>query len=167
MIRALWILLLLIGATLACNLSSTPPPTPTAEPTKTPIRNPTATAVPPSPTSSLPTLEPTPTSWLRERQVNVTPGGGSSVGGQPVSTQDSFNGCPPKEGWVIYTVIPGDTLGQIARRYSTTTRELVEANCMSSADLVYVGQRLQIPSPSLPRSPTPSNNPPQLPTLGS
>lgn len=43
-----------------------------------------------------------------------------------------------------YTVKPGDTLGNIARRYGVSLSSLKKANALSS-DLIRVGQRLRIP----------------------
>lgn len=43
-----------------------------------------------------------------------------------------------------YTVVSGDTVYAIARRYGTTSRALMEANGMATADL-RIGQRLAIP----------------------
>jgi LysM repeat protein len=45
----------------------------------------------------------------------------------------------------VYTVQPGDTLSEIAQRFSTTVDVLVEANNIENPDLIFPGQRLQIP----------------------
>ena len=45
----------------------------------------------------------------------------------------------------IHVVQPGDTLGQIAQRYSTTVAAILAANDLPSADVLGVGQRLIIP----------------------
>ncbi len=59
-----------------------------------------------------------------------------------------------------YTVKSGDTLGAIAARFGTTTSTLVAANKLSSANLIYVGQRLWIPGASEPTAtPIPTANP--------
>lgn len=50
--------------------------------------------------------------------------------------------------WVV--VNWGDTLGQIAARYNTTTTALMRANNLPSPNLVYVGQRLVVPAGSAP-----------------
>jgi LysM repeat protein len=47
-----------------------------------------------------------------------------------------------------YTVQPGDTLSEIAVENGTTIRDLVNANNLSSADRIYVGQKLEIPGAS-------------------
>lgn len=45
----------------------------------------------------------------------------------------------------IYIVRYGDTLSQIALRYNTTVRDLVQANNIRNPNLIYVGQRIIIP----------------------
>jgi murein DD-endopeptidase MepM/ murein hydrolase activator NlpD len=45
-----------------------------------------------------------------------------------------------------YTVQPGDTLAIIARRYGVTTEEVARLNRLANPSLIYVGQRLVIPS---------------------
>jgi hypothetical protein len=43
--------------------------------------------------------------------------------------------CPIPQGWVAYTVQPGDTLARIAARYGTTWPVLQQSNCLSSTRL--------------------------------
>lgn len=43
-----------------------------------------------------------------------------------------------------YTVVSGDTLFDIARRYHTTVAELVRLNSIKNPDLIRVGQQLRI-----------------------
>ena len=50
------------------------------------------------------------------------------------------------ENFITYTVVWGDTLTSIARRYKTTVSELVKLNNIKNPDLIYVGQKLKIPS---------------------
>lgn len=54
---------------------------------------------------------------------------------------------------IIYTVVRGDTLYAIARRYNTTVSELMRYNSLSST-LIYVGQRLLIPVANVPQGPS-------------
>jgi LysM repeat protein len=44
--------------------------------------------------------------------------------------------CPPRPGWLIYFVQPGETLDSIATRYQVSSAELQSANCMISKDLL-------------------------------
>lgn len=56
--------------------------------------------------------------------------------------------CSIRNDWGTYTVVRGDTLYRIARRFSTTTTVLVQANCLPNANRIYIGQRLRVPSNS-------------------
>ncbi len=51
-----------------------------------------------------------------------------------------------------YIVQPGDTLGKIATMFNTTLDTLIEANEITNANIIPVGQRLVVPVPS-PQSP--------------
>ena len=46
----------------------------------------------------------------------------------------------------VYTVKSGDTLTEIASKYNTTYKKLAEYNGISDPDLIYVGQKIKIPS---------------------
>ncbi len=63
----------------------------------------------------------------------------------------------PPQGSDIYIVQRGDTLSAIAHRLGTTISALAQANGLANPSLIYVGQRLLIPSaaPSPPEEPTP------------
>jgi LysM repeat protein len=71
-------------------------------------------------------------------QVLVIPGGtdrGTTASGDPAIPADA----------VTVTVQPGDTIGEIARNYDVTVRELMDANSITDPRKVRVGQRLVIP----------------------
>lgn len=58
-----------------------------------------------------------------------------------------------------YTVQFGDTLFSIARRYNTPVSALVEANQIANPELIYAGQKLEVPTnvqSALPASPSSS-----------
>ncbi len=61
-----------------------------------------------------------------------------------------------------YVVQRGDTLSLIARRYDTTVRAVAELNGVANPNLIFVGQRLLIPSAGDSPPPPPSSPP----TLG-
>lgn len=72
---------------------------------------------------------------------------------------------PPKtDQFFIYTVVAGDTLSAIAKRFGVTVRQLIEANEIANPNLIRVGQQLVIPgvarAPS-PKPPEPQPLPPQ------
>ncbi|MEP7291847.1 MAG: LysM peptidoglycan-binding domain-containing protein [Chloroflexota bacterium] len=69
-----------------------------------------------------------------------------------------------------YTVVEGDTLGNIAFRYHTTSMAILRANNLSDPDLIYFGTVLLIPVgqtsvPAATAAPTATAVPTQIPTL--
>jgi LysM repeat protein len=80
---------------------------------------------PPAPVSNGPTITPTPPSLI----------------------QSTTNGPTPVElSGREYTVVEGDTLGSIARKFGTTVQALKDANGMGTNDFIRVGQVLKIPA---------------------
>ena len=51
---------------------------------------------------------------------------------------------------VVYTVVRGDTLSEIAARYNTTVSKLVTDNNISNPNLIYPGQRIGISVDTIP-----------------
>jgi LasA protease len=89
---------------------------------------------------SLPTVYSTPTTSY----VIPTP----RPAGMPalIPTPDSPHYQPsPQRGEQSYVVQSGDTLGEIARRYSVSLNDLVRANSLPNPDALEVGQLLTIP----------------------
>lgn len=71
---------------------------------------------------------------------------------EPTATPTRIPGPTPSDtpcvlpaGWILYTVQPGETPNGIAARYGMTAEELLQANCLSSTDLVQPGQDLYVP----------------------
>ncbi len=54
----------------------------------------------------------------------------------------------PAQGDTIYIVRSGDTLYSIARKFGVTVAAIARANNITNTSLIYVGQRLVIPSPA-------------------
>jgi len=54
--------------------------------------------------------------------------------------------APGVEGMIIHVVERGETLFIIAARYGTTVEAIVQANAIANPNLIYVGQRLIIPT---------------------
>jgi murein DD-endopeptidase MepM/ murein hydrolase activator NlpD len=53
--------------------------------------------------------------------------------------------CKVRTDWPTYTVVQGDTLFSIARRFNTTVATLTQANCLSNSARILVGQQLRVP----------------------
>lgn len=51
----------------------------------------------------------------------------------------------PTETYLTYTVKAGDTLGSIAQRYGVSVSQLQSINHIQDANLIYAGQRIQVP----------------------
>ena len=49
---------------------------------------------------------------------------------------------------MLYIVQPGDTLLNIARRFDSSLRAILEANVICNPNLIFVGEPLIIPSPA-------------------
>ena len=116
--------------------TETPLPTATAVPSDTPV--PTATPIPtetqePSPTQEVPTDGIIPTATL-VRLPTATP-----VGGDVAPISDTFPGT------IIHTVRAGDTVGELATLYGSSTGAIIEANGLNSSALIFRGQGLVIP----------------------
>ncbi|MCO6445369.1 MAG: LysM peptidoglycan-binding domain-containing protein [Anaerolineae bacterium] len=71
----------------------------------------------------------------------VIPGGGGTTPPQPTSAPGG--GTPS-----VYIVVRGDTLGRIAQRFGTTVSAIAQLNGIANVNLIFVGQRLQIPGGS-------------------
>jgi LysM repeat protein len=120
------LLMLILIANAGCNLTVNVVDNPQPSPTST-----RASAVVERPTNRPPTLTPLPT------VPTAVP---------PTSAPT----CTPRTDWPLYKVMAGDTLGRIAVRAGTSTAELIQANCLTNANLISVGQSLRVP-----RQPTP------------
>jgi LysM repeat protein len=98
--------------------------------------------------------------------------GGSTP--QPTPTPGGGTTPPPATGTTTYTVVAGDTLASIARRFGTTFQAIAAANGIANPNLIYVGQVLNIsgssdggttPPPVNP-TPAPPNPPVTTPVTG-
>jgi hypothetical protein len=141
LVRPVFVLAALLLAAFACNLGSgdqNTQPTPTPFPSLTPSL---AAATTPTPTLA-PTLTPTRAALPNSGQV------------PPTQTN-----CLPQTGWPVYTVVAGDTLGVIAQRSGSTVAQLATANCLSNAELIYVGQKLYVPRLPVTLTPTSAGTP--------
>ena len=73
----------------------------------------------------------------------------AKVEAKPVSPAKRVSKTTPQPA-AIYQVKRGDTLGAIAARYGTTSRDLIELNQLKKPDLLYVGLKLRLPDPHSP-----------------
>jgi LysM repeat protein len=72
-------------------------------------------------------------------------GDGPATTVSTTSTSVSERATTTTAASATYTVQPGDTLYDIARRFGSTVDALVEANGISDPDFLEVGQVLEIP----------------------
>jgi LysM repeat protein len=64
---------------------------------------------------------------------------------------------PPREGEIEHTVVPGDTLGAIARRYGSSIDAIVARNVIADPDRIVAGRSLIVPpAGSAPPAPAPT-----------
>jgi LysM repeat protein len=126
--------------------SPLPSPTPTSTPTLSP--SPVATERPAETravTSTLETLEPTPTATL-------TPAPTSTPIPEPTLIPGMVEQCVPPDGWVPYTVRRGDTLFSLSLAHGAGVEAIKIANCLSS-EVIIPGDVIYLPTAPLPTPP--------------
>lgn len=64
---------------------------------------------------------------------------------EPTPTPEPLPTPTPKPQYIFYTVRYGDTLSLIARRYGLSVQTVAAVNGISSASVIYPGQRIRIP----------------------
>ncbi len=111
----------------------------------------------PAPTTPAPTT-PAPTTPAPTTPVTVTPIPTTPVPTTPVTitvvptTPASVTPTPPYQATfpnqLEYVVVAGDTVIDLATRYTSSVDAITEANGLAYSGLIYVGQRLIIPVPS-------------------
>lgn len=111
---------------------TTPAPTTPAPTTPAPTTPVTVTATTPAPTTPAPTTPVT---------ITVVPTTPASVTPTP-----PYQATFPNQ--LEYVVIAGDTVIDLAVRYSSSVDAITQANGLASSGLIYVGQRLIIPVPA-------------------
>lgn len=75
--------------------------------------------------------------------------------------------CGRPDGWVLYVVQPGDSLSRLSRATGASVDAIRQGNCLVVGGLIYVGQRLYLPSlpaPTSTASPEPTRSPDPTPT---
>lgn len=85
----------------------------------------------------LPEISPTAPAPATLPAQSGTPQSPASSPTSSVITATQVSSCaPPPEGWVIYTVQPGDTLEALAARAGVTPERVLEVNCLPFSQLV-------------------------------
>ncbi len=62
-----------------------------------------------------------------------------------IQATTAISTCAVPSGWYAYNVAAGDTLGIIAVTIGSTITEIQNGNCLTNADIIYVGQVLYLP----------------------
>lgn len=62
------------------------------------------------------------------------------------SSSGDSRSLPPKDGYAVYVVKPGDTLSAIAQRHEVLQKSIVEANGLADPNRIRAGQPLYVPT---------------------
>jgi LysM repeat protein len=76
---------------------------------------------------------------------------------KPTSTEEiEPEPCSQPDGWIVYTVQPGDTLYALAAAVGVSVQEIQQANCMGTSTFLEVGKTLYLPHQ--PTAPVPTSS---------
>lgn len=81
--------------------------------------------------------------YIKEGGLN---GFSKSTPAEPVTTTTTTTTTTTSTNEIVYTVVRGDTLFDIATKYGTTSQKLAEYNGIADPDVIYVGQKIKIPA---------------------
>ncbi|MFZ4815764.1 MAG: LysM peptidoglycan-binding domain-containing protein [Phototrophicaceae bacterium] len=102
--------------------------------------------------------------------ASPTPSSTATPAPSATATPTTGTGGAGNQTTQTYTVVRGDTLGSIARRYGTTFQAIAQANNLADPNLIYVGQVLNITGGTTPppatATPAPGTTPTPAPTTG-
>ncbi|PFG37882.1 LysM repeat protein [Georgenia soli] len=96
-------------------------------------------------------------------QKLVLPGSAASSPAAPAPAAPT-SPAPAGASSGTYTVRSGDTVSGLAKKWGTTVSAVIDANRLSASGLIYVGQKLQVPSTA---AATPSTTPTSTPLVPS
>ena len=96
----------------------------------------------------------TPVEQTPEADVEPTADEGAEPPAAPTAeatptTTPTATSQPPsggQDGYVVHVVQRGETLYSIARKYGTTYQAIVRANTIQNPSVIYVGQRINVPT---------------------
>jgi LysM repeat protein len=142
-------------------LRSTPIPTVTALPTAS--SSPAPSIVAPTAIAVIPTLPVTPT--VLDDPLDNVASQATEAAPTPFATAVPQT-CAPPDGWVAYTVEPGDTLFgfELGSKGAVKVAAIMEANCLKSK-LLAIGQTIFLPTGVAERSPKIDDGPAGSPDL--
>lgn len=75
-----------------------------------------------------------------QARVNELVKAGTSTGSSDTSPEPAED-----TGYTVYTVVKGDTLSGIAKKYGTTYQKLAEYNGIENPNIINIGQKIKIP----------------------
>jgi GH25 family lysozyme M1 (1,4-beta-N-acetylmuramidase) len=81
--------------------------------------------------------------FTKSRTTKTNASSGSSK--KPTATAATVKKPAATKKHTVYTVVKGDTLTAIAKKYNTTVAALVKANNIKNPDLIFGGQKIKIP----------------------
>jgi surface antigen len=86
---------------------------------------------------------------MQQAGTQLSPLQRREAGRQPISLESTplqrVAQTSPEAGDTVYTIRPGDTLGNIAAAHNTTWQVLAQSNQIANPNLIYPGQQLHIP----------------------
>jgi len=98
-----------------------------------PTRTPAPGFLPPTPVRTTNTSAPSPTNTPTATITDVP-------------TETPFV-CLKPEGWLTYTLQPGDTIQSLSQRYGMLPKVIREANCLQNANDLFTRQQIYLPPP--------------------
>jgi LysM repeat protein len=156
----IWLSLALVGCGLLGSESEeTPSPTWTKESIVVAVTN------TPDEGLATPTFTPESTTAIPQPTTAVATDTPVVATDTPVPATTAAPTCGPPANWVPYQVQPGDTLFRLALNTGTTVEAIMQANCLTSATVIFAGQNLFLPKlPPSPTPPPPTASPTMTPT---
>ena len=130
---------------------------------------PAATAISQAPSDTPEPAGPsdTPNPFVPTREGTFVPGGSETpfatpevLPGGPTPTPSINVTLPPNlPGKILYTVVAGDTVIDLAVRFNSTVDAIISVNNLDDSGLIFVGQQLVIPVPQVQPTATPTPAP--------